>query len=264
MGCSGAASRVAVPAARVRVPARSRRSAPVCPVLSHACERARPCAPVRSHPSPRGPWRSLRRPRVPLPVRSHGWRGMPAAPRKPWEASFESITEAGICLHHPAFLLASIPVPSRPHLGVRGPQPGVGGPEPYEGRGTSWPSGAAPAPRSQLSRSQQPWGRSYPTRLPAPAAFPTSPEQLQLFLPSPSQESFLRGHLHHFGGFAQGTVTPFQRKEGEKQPKPEARQSCYQTPFPGGSSPAGPTMNLSGIPVKSPDRDMIHFRIWTQ
>lgn len=80
----------------------------------------------------------------------------------------------------------------------------------------------------------------------------------------PSQESFLRGHLHHFGGFAQGTVTPFQRKEGEKQPKPEARQSCYQTPFPGGSSPAGPTMNLSGIPVKSPDRDMIHFRIWTQ
>lgn len=166
--------------------------------------------------------------------------------------------------HHPAFRLASIPAPSRLHPGVRGPQPGVGGPEPYEGRGTSWPSGAAPAPRSQQSRSQQPWGRSYPTRLPAPAAFPTSSEQLRLFLPSPSQESFLRGHLHHFGVFAQGIVTPFQRKEGEKQPKPEPSQSCYETPFPGGSSPAGPTMNLSGIPVKSPDRDLMHFRIWTQ
>lgn len=99
---------VAVAAVRVCVPARSRRSAPVCPVLSHACERARPCAPVRSHPSPRGPWRSLRRPRVPLPVRSHGWRGVPAAPRKPWEASFGSIAGAGICLHHPTFLFAPI------------------------------------------------------------------------------------------------------------------------------------------------------------
>lgn len=136
LGCSGAAScvcrrlcvgpwscpqpvavpsiRVAVPAARVRVPARSRRSAPVCPVLSHACERARPCAPVRSHPSPHGPWRSLLRPRVPLPVRSHGRRGVPAAPRKPWEASFGSIAGAGICLHRlpPRLHPCSIPAPS--------------------------------------------------------------------------------------------------------------------------------------------------------
>lgn len=150
-------------AAAVSVPAAAA-PAPVCPVLSHACERARPCAPVRSHPSPRGPWRSLRRPRVPLPVRSHGRRGVPAAPRKPREASFGSVTGAGICLHHPAFRLASIPAPS---------------PSPRAAAGRWWP-GALRGPRHVLALRSG-------SRSPLPAE--PVPAALGQELPNPSARS---------------------------------------------------------------------------
>lgn len=168
------------------------------------------------HPAARGARSDARVSRSPCAATDGG--GCPLRPENLGKHRLEASPGLGSASTTPP----SASPPSQLHPRVRGPQPGVGGPEPYEGRGTSWPSGAAPAPRSQQSRSQQPWGRSYPTRLPAPAAFPTSSEQLRLFLPSASQESFLRGHLHHFGVFAQGIVTPFQRKEGEKQPKPRA------------------------------------------
>lgn len=79
-------------------------------------------------------------------------------------------------------------------------------------------SSCCPDPGSQKSRSQQPWGRSYPTRPPAPCpAFPTSSEQPQLFTASPRNVSILSGHLHHF--LSKELKLHFKEKEGGETTK---------------------------------------------
>lgn len=111
--------------------------------------------------------------------------------------------------------------------------------EPYEGRGTSESrlvlpkSSCCPDPGSQKSRSQQPWGRTYPTRPSAPCpAFPTSSEQLQLFT---SQCSYSKRSFTSFP--FQGIKTPFQReRRGGNNQKERKRSRDETTPFPGSFS----------------------------
>ncbi|XP_064587363.1 proline-rich protein 36-like [Zonotrichia leucophrys gambelii] len=103
-----------------------------------------------------------------------------------------------LSLLHPWLCPRSIPAPSRI------PRP-AGGPEPYEGRGTSWPSGAAPLAAAGRA------GRSSPgAALPNPSArsrrFP-NPARAAPALPP--LRSPLRCHLHRFGVSAQGIAAPF-------------------------------------------------------
>lgn len=137
--------RVSVPAAPCPCPQ------PVC-VSPHAAAAPPRCARcchmrvnVRSpvhpsgrihHPAARGARFFARVSRSPCAATDGG--GCPLRPKKPWEASFGSIAGAGICVHHLTSILAPCASPRA--------RPGVGGPEPYEGRGTSWPSGALPLP----------------------------------------------------------------------------------------------------------------------
>lgn len=135
---------------------------------------------------------------VPLPVRvcsapcaqGKAGRGVLDAPRT-FGKPPPGVTP-GICLHHPSFLhptsLLQAPAGNGRAEALQSPAAGCCQ-EPYEGRGTSyaflalWNSSGCPDPGSQKSRSQQPWGRSYTTRLPAPCRpFPTSSEQLKPFM----------------------------------------------------------------------------------
>ncbi|XP_064493854.1 uncharacterized protein LOC135403606 [Pseudopipra pipra] len=211
-------------------------------VPSHACERARPCAPVRSHPSPaaRGARVSRR------PCAGRGCRGGVAAPQRPPGASLGPGPASTIPPR-------SSP-PSRLHPG-RVPAPSG---HPRAAAGRWWPgaltrAAARPGPperlRSPLPAEPVPAGPGQ--ELPNPSAcsrrFPNQFRAAPALHAFALSESFLRGHLHNFGGFFQGIVTLFQRLEGEKQPKPELRKSCFQTPFPGASSVTRSTLSVSGV-----------------